>query len=288
MARNKRRSARFVLNPHTPRMRVCLLYPVSSGFTLIELLVVIAIIAILAGILFPIFARARASADRADCLSHLKQITLASLQYAEDWGGRFVPAAADIYEANLQRWHGVRENTDQEFDPSRGPLWPYLLRSKGLKACRSFIPRQTPGANEFEKGCGGYGYNMAYVGGSAYKYGMGDPRMASETCRLSEITNPASTIMFCDTGIAQDGGVDEYSFVEPVWFAAPGNKTYPYHPKPSIHFRHNGLANAGWCDGHVSTEKMSLTAEQSVYGGGDKEANIGWFGPNDNSLFDLE
>ena len=57
----------------------------KRGFTLIELLVVIAIIAILAAILFPVFAKAREKARQTSCLSNLKQIDLAVLQYAQDY-----------------------------------------------------------------------------------------------------------------------------------------------------------------------------------------------------------
>ena len=56
----------------------------NRGFTLIELLVVIAIIAILAAILFPVFARARENARKANCQSNMKQLGLAILQYAQD------------------------------------------------------------------------------------------------------------------------------------------------------------------------------------------------------------
>ncbi len=59
------------------------------GFTLIELLVVIAIIAILAAILFPVFARAREKARQASCLSNVKQQALATIAYATDHDGRF-------------------------------------------------------------------------------------------------------------------------------------------------------------------------------------------------------
>ncbi|MEO6909272.1 MAG: prepilin-type N-terminal cleavage/methylation domain-containing protein, partial [Abditibacteriaceae bacterium] len=63
----------------------------DRAFTLIELLVVIAIIAILAAILFPVFARARENARSASCLSNLAQIGLADMQYKQDNDGSFVP-----------------------------------------------------------------------------------------------------------------------------------------------------------------------------------------------------
>ena len=61
----------------------------KHGFTLIELLVVIAIIAILAAILFPVFARAREKARQASCQSNVKQMMLGILMYAQDYDARF-------------------------------------------------------------------------------------------------------------------------------------------------------------------------------------------------------
>ena len=67
-----------------------------KGFTLIELLVVIAIIAILAAILFPVFARAREQARKTSCLSNLKQIGLGILMYAQDFDETLVPTATGV------------------------------------------------------------------------------------------------------------------------------------------------------------------------------------------------
>src|SRR5438132_13324872 len=66
------------------------------GFTLIELLVVIAIIAILAAILFPVFAQARDKARQTTCVSNAKQIALALMQYQQDYDERFVPTRFTI------------------------------------------------------------------------------------------------------------------------------------------------------------------------------------------------
>jgi prepilin-type N-terminal cleavage/methylation domain-containing protein len=78
----------------------------KRGFTLIELLVVIAIIAILAAILFPVFARAREKARQSSCQSNLKQLSLGVLMYMQDYDGRS-PFGWTTYEGNTAlayRW----------------------------------------------------------------------------------------------------------------------------------------------------------------------------------------
>lgn len=66
----------------------------KKGFTLIELLVVIAIIAILAAILFPVFAQAKVAAKQAQSLTHMRQLALSVMIYASDYDDNFVPASA--------------------------------------------------------------------------------------------------------------------------------------------------------------------------------------------------
>ncbi|HEX2998910.1 MAG TPA: prepilin-type N-terminal cleavage/methylation domain-containing protein [Armatimonadota bacterium] len=79
-----------------------------KGFTLIELLVVIAIIAILAAILFPVFARARENARKANCLSNCKQIGTAFTMYAQDFDERLPAGAGDnMVNGGYNRWYNA-------------------------------------------------------------------------------------------------------------------------------------------------------------------------------------
>ncbi len=244
----------------------------GAGFTLIELIVVMTVIGLLAAILAGAMTAALAAAGGATCRSNLRQLVAANLAYAVDHG-RFVAAASDIEGANTIRWHGVRDGN--AFDGSKGPLAEYLGgggASEWVRRCPGF----RPDADGFEASCGGYGYNALGVGSEVCLPNGGDGTRVG--MRPQAIASPATTVMFADaaflTGSGKKARLIEYSFAEPPRFASGGT------PWPSIHFRHRGKANVAWCDGHVTAESIERSDARS------ESHAIGWFGPDDNELFD--
>ena len=265
----------------------------TQAFTLIELLVVIGVIAVLLSIIVPSLARAKEQYREIICRSNLRQLVMANLGYAAENHSEFVLAAPDIFTGgNLKRWHGVRNDKDSLFDPGRSPLVDYLADGQ-VKQCLQKVDFRNgdPWDWDFEQGCGGYGYNMTYLGSRVWEGYTADN--CAKPTRETEVGSPTSTVMFADTAMTKlDSGRPyylEYSFVEPYYFVVNGKPDDSWgHPSPSIHFRHNQKANVGWCDGHV--ESMSIAAEDSVsvYGVRSCDVQIGWFEPLNNSLFDLK
>ena len=197
------------------------------GFTLIELLVVIAIIAILAAILFPVFARAREKARQTSCLSNVKQLVLGQLMYAQDYDDmfpRFQVVAANV-TLGEPWWEAVQ---------------PYVKNEQLIK-CPSDV-----GA------AGVTTYNLKRY--PYPRYGMNHyiQYNTSQAGQMAIITRPSETILLGD---CCHGMGDIWRICWP--FNVPGNSTTTptrcsaaQTQQDENWTRHNGGTNAAMVDGH--------------------------------------
>jgi prepilin-type processing-associated H-X9-DG protein len=238
----------------------------KHAFTIVEILVAITIAIILGAISVTAYFKAVDRAKTIKSIANLRSLAAANIAYAGDNGGTFCPAQDS---ANRTRWHGARKGGGGAFDPAMGFLSPYLGRDARVGICPFFLDAMESGS--FELGSGGYGYNSHYVGGS--------PGKLFDAEQLANITNPSRTVMFTTTALSRSGGIQEYPYTEPFkWVDRNGNLAGPL--QPSTHFRANGKALVAWCDGHVTAEPPNEDVSgKNFYGGDNKEAQIGWFGP---------
>lgn len=242
----------------------------ERGFTLIELVVVITIISILAAFILGAIQDVRQGGYAVQCTNNLREVAAANLRYAGEHDGRFCPAQEPN---NNVRWHGVRTGNSAPFDPTKGALAPYLGTEARVKLCPVFRDI-VKGANSFENGSGGYGYNAVYVGGTPSNKWFGE--------MMVNFPNPSRTVMFADCALSRDNGVQEYPFAEPWQWVSPIGKLAG-SLSPSVHFRHRGKANVAWCDGHVTSESPAKLGSANYYGGDDTKEKIGWFGPEEEN-----
>ncbi|BDI32900.1 prepilin-type N-terminal cleavage/methylation domain-containing protein [Capsulimonas corticalis] len=196
-----------------------------KGFTLIELLVVIAIIAILAAILFPVFAKAREKARQITCISNLKQIGLATLQYNQDYdeafyahrynnspnlllksnGGPFADVSGDV--TNKVFWISLLQPYTKSYDVFKCPSNPNAwvgVNTDGV-SCGNAAGAASGCSGVGYGGENSYGHNDVFLSpaGQFNDPTSGAPALVS----LAAIQRPASTIMVTDAtyyGVAFD------------------------------------------------------------------------------------
>jgi prepilin-type N-terminal cleavage/methylation domain-containing protein/prepilin-type processing-associated H-X9-DG protein len=190
------------------------------GFTLIELLVVIAIIAILAAILFPVFARAREKARQASCQSNLKQIALAAIMYAQDYDERCVLG----YET--------------------GRLWSDLL-APYMKNTQMLI---CPSATQYA--ANGYGINSQSMSGPALA-SIQQPASTIYFADGKRINRAIAGFVDRDPNTWGTNGVCHWQIHAPNGGGWAGGSCCPDSRR--IDVRHNGMVNIAYVDGHVKT-----------------------------------
>jgi len=221
----------------------------KKGFTLIELLVVIAIIAILAAILFPVFAQAKAAGQLSKCLNNAKQIVQGCILYEVDSGGAMLQGFktgnwGEWYESITPYMRQMEVNSSGGYQLRGVWICPSMVRSN-MKSNGSEIPADY-------KRC--YGYNTYYLGGDLIP-GSNPPKY---DCHQSgEVVKSTKTIRVLETW-----GYHHYDLATKGWGTA---YCYPPVKEPTncVPSRcwppgwHNGKSVVGWVDGHVSTTKVA-------------------------------
>jgi prepilin-type processing-associated H-X9-DG protein/prepilin-type N-terminal cleavage/methylation domain-containing protein len=212
----------------------------APAFSLIELLVVIAITGILSAMLLPALARAKAVGQRADCVSNLHQLGLATQMYwSDNSDNSFSYVQPGTINNGRLYWFGWIENGldgQRRFDLSVGVLFPYF-NGCSIRLC----PSSAWGSPQFEL----KGTNVIF------SYGCNGFVFAGPGHHLTNergLAHPATTALFADA--AQ---VDPFSGSNPVfqeWYYVDTGAT-----QPNGHFRHAQKANVTFADGHVDLEK---------------------------------
>ena len=203
---------------------------VKRAFTLIELLVVIAIIAILAAILFPVFARARENARRASCMSNLKQIALGFAQYTQDYDEKLPLWFANLDGSATTDFTATTTNAGQPgYDQGWAELIQPYLKSTQIFQCPSESGGPAPA------GSNSTGYSDYMYNGDISSYNSGTTSGLS----LAAMNYPSNTVLNTDSMSNYSAQISGNDY---AW-AAPYAMAY--------YTRHLDGANISFVDGHV-------------------------------------
>jgi len=213
----------------------------KSGFTLIELLVVIAIIAILAAILFPVFAKARETARAAACKSNLKQIGNGWMMYVQDYDER----------TPLNWWSASPCQPGATSDRGAQPIMfrriqPYVKNTQVLICPSDGSPASGDDGVDVNSGCGSGNTKFSYSSSDEGGGGSGGGGLGTGVA-IAAIQNSASMYLAFDSQRyygTPENNIDSFGWV-------------PQNNGINADFidRHNGTVNVAFCDGHVKAQR---------------------------------
>jgi prepilin-type N-terminal cleavage/methylation domain-containing protein/prepilin-type processing-associated H-X9-DG protein len=220
------------------------------AFTLIELLVVIAIIAILAAMLLPVLNKGKLSAQRADCMSNLRQLGIATQLYWDENSGSCFQWIYNATNGGHTYWFGwLQSDTTAEgqraFDLSRGVLFPYLEGSD-VRLCPALYA--TPAQLKLK----GDGVIFSY----GYNYYLSAPATAPSV-NENQIKLPTNLALFADAAQIndfQDPASPDHPMLEEWYYLDVDTNFSSGSYYPNGHFRHAQKANVTFADGHVDLE----------------------------------
>jgi prepilin-type N-terminal cleavage/methylation domain-containing protein/prepilin-type processing-associated H-X9-DG protein len=258
-----------------------MLLPRRTGFTLIELLVVIAIIAILAAILFPVFAQAREKARATSCISNEKQMLTAALMYQQDYD---------------QVWHRIKTglavgNSNNPGDPdqvfgSENMLYPYIKNYQLMKCPSDPVQRDDCATDRYGSGIiAPISYSWTYYDNndaSTTGFGLCPYTTTHNSTPEAKVGSPAQTValyeLYMTTSYVRWCSYYRANNVELADKRAlagwPSYNTYGWCAANDGIIAiggHQGLTNYGWADGHVKAlhrEQLMPLAGPGVWTGG--------------------
>ena len=227
-------------------MKSCTKYFGVKGFTLIELLVVIGIIAIIAAILFPVFAKVREKARQITCASNMRQLGLGFAEYTDDYD-EHLPGAIDSGNGGAGYsggWIFMNMGSPLTFNPAAGSIFPYV-KSTQVYVCPDDSNGQASGDSYAVNSC----TEELNPNGSDATQQPHHGRL------LNAIDDPSSFMLLAEEDWTKDatGSTDDGILYYPVNF---------------LSFRHTGGSNITFVDGHVKWYLPDAAVAQNLSTGG--------------------